>query len=301
MHDWSELDRLPGWKLRLLHTMEDLTFEITQVLARGLPRYRPGSEAGMRAVRMWRADVVAADAERRQVRLRCLAAGIDAAIVDEAVRVSAAGSRLPDSSHAHSAVEDPREHYIDLVAEDVFRLEQQALLHAWGTAVVGRVRAKRDEVDPAAAFLRNMSVLRDRAAVWAQIGGLGLSQAAEMWDRDPAGWDLLVEVTIDAVDEDSRTHWWQVASRQDFRRTAYWTAESLVEEYGLTTEPALRPPDPGTLIARAAAAVARHYQKAAIGNAVDTATTTAVDTTPGLDADAGDHEPPLPRSAGPDL
>ncbi|MEV0027912.1 hypothetical protein [Nocardia sp. NPDC050793] len=293
----SEPDRLASWKVRLLERIQNLSADHARVLLRGHPDYQPHYGDGHIPIQNWHSHLRALAAERAEIEDHAAAVGISAVAIAEARAVGQRGLQWDDSVHAartHRHGEDPeRAAMIDQIAADVWQLEQMAVI-----TVEHRLRGFDGRVprDPAAdaQFDANMVALWARADTAARRAGPTGDEAAELWERDPAGWQA-VAMRVRGFDDAELHQRWRTYAWPGIEHSARRTSEHLT-----AAEAALTPPTPHVMIHHATNAITTiDPTLMATNDGLSTAVRAALPQSVALDWDSEpatepEHRPPEP-------
>ena len=252
-----EADSLPSWKLRLLERIQNLAAERTQVLRQGYPIYQPHYGSTEIPVQTWRTHLRALEAECQEVTVHAVAVGVADTAIQSVWTAGAQGSRWGDSVHSPRTMrhgEDPiRAGMVEDLADDIWRLEHMAAI-----AAERKFRGQEPHHvgdDPVLdQFDRNLAAVWTRATHTARVLGLTDAERADLWGRDEAGWQQLVEVTVMGYDDAEleerwRTYGWRGVehqARQDIDRLAAGRIPQM---------PGTEPPHPRLLVEHATTAV----------------------------------------------
>ncbi|MEU2258113.1 hypothetical protein ABZ540_33625 [Nocardia xishanensis] len=249
----SEPERLSSWKVRLLERIQNLSADHARVLVRGHPDYQPHYGDGQIPIHTWHSHLRALVAERTEIEEHAAAVGISAVAIAEARAAGQRGLQWDDSVHAARTLrhgEDPeRTAMIEQIAADVWQLEHMAAI-----TVEHQLRGFDGRVprDPAAdaQFDANMVALWARADTTAHVAGLTGEEAAELWGRDPAGWQA-VAVRVRGYDDAELHQRWRTYAWPGIEHNARRISEHLTAAEATT----LTPPTPHVLIHHAAQAI----------------------------------------------
>ncbi|WP_067837293.1 hypothetical protein [Nocardia lijiangensis] len=253
----SELERLPSWKVRLLEGIQNLSATHARVLLQGHPEYQPHYGEGTIAIQTWRAHLRALEADRGELEIHATAVGVPATAIAEARAAGQRGLQWEEVSRAAPTLrhgEDPvRAQLVDAVASDVWQLEHMAVI-----AVEHRLRGFDGRVardgGADAQFDANMVALWARANTTAHVIGLTTGEAAELWERDPAGWQQLA-VAVRGYDDAELHERWRTYAWPGIEHQARRGSDHLVFAHQTQAELDLAPPTPHVLIHHATQAI----------------------------------------------
>ncbi|WP_435592144.1 hypothetical protein [Nocardia sp. bgisy118] len=251
-----ELERLPGWKVRLLERIQNLSAVHAQVLMQGHPEYHPHYGEGDIPIQSWRAHLRALEADRGEIEIHATAVGVPATAIAEAQAAGQRGLQWDEVSHAVPTLrhgEDPVRHMVDGIASDVWQLEHMAVISVEHRLRGFDGRVARD-AGADAQFDANMVALWARANTTAHVIGLTAEEGSQLWERDRAGWQHLAGV-VRGYDDAELHERWRTYAWPGIEQQARRGSDHLVFAHQTHAELDLAPPTPHVLIHRATEAI----------------------------------------------
>ncbi|MGW0052620.1 hypothetical protein [Nocardia nova] len=259
---------LEQWQAKLLARIDRLARTYALVQARGFDGY-DGSDATPE--REWRSHLDALEAERESIEQLAIELGIPPQWVERARTngTEAAQMPLPAAGIAHTGANSSPEAgmpgvasaskqlFIDMAVVDVWHVHRMALLSAARDARLnaGRLGLGADPVADM-QFHRNMNLHHQRAAGLSDAAQLSAPEVDALWNSPQVH-----TARRQAVEQINR--WDDLHLEFEWRRYTQPVTDPVLPPYipvdpdtgTPTTHAQVHPPDPGELIARAAAAL----------------------------------------------
>lgn len=249
----ASLERLPGWKLRLLERIQNTGADHHRVLTMGYPDYHPDHGSGDIRIQIWRTHLHTLDSDRAELERYAAAAGVPIVAIRQARAAGQRGVRWEDSvlsPRVSGHGEDPvRAHMIEDIAADIWTLEHMAAVNVEHTirGADGRFPHHRDAE---AQFDRNMVALWHRADDTAQILGLPTRERSDLWDRDRSGWQRLTAVTVRTYNDTALHERWRGFAWPGIEHEALRSLDNLAVRHPIPHR-GPEPPTPRQLLERA--------------------------------------------------
>ncbi|MEV0768523.1 hypothetical protein [Nocardia salmonicida] len=197
-HPLVGAEELPSWQLRLLERIQAVSEIHYRTVFHGRPQYSASNGAGSVQLETWRTHLRALEYERAELELHATGADVPQAMIDHAVQVGSRGVRWGETPETARLVrpgadllsQDMRE----LIASDVWRLEQSALVRAEHLHRV-HTGALPDDESGSRQLHDNMAALWRRATGTAALTDISPAEAEQLWGRGPKSWQRVAELT----------------------------------------------------------------------------------------------------------
>ncbi|MGW6332183.1 hypothetical protein [Nocardia rhamnosiphila] len=227
----------PEWKIGLLHRMHH-HYSLQPISANPTQHMVSGTRAGRRGH-----DVTATDRTVMELEARAAAAGLPESAIAEA-RATGLADRPAESSVTAGGVPPPwSAELIDVLADEVWRLQHMALVLAEYD-----IRSSDEDIRGNLEVITELS--RNMDALWTTVtdgiasAGLRVEEARQLWDLDVQGWQHYAQLVHDYDDTTLRIRLDEFASPEIRTQLTYVIDEGSFNRIAQAQRIGIAPPQP---------------------------------------------------------